>query len=296
MINFRAVSLDDKGLVYSYITESASHMCDFTFGNLYGWSVAENTRICEQDGFLYIRSRFNGISAYAFPWGKGDLASAVKTIESDAVETGRKFCFFGLSKEEVSFLQEMYADKILVREERDYFDYVYLAENLATLKGRKYHSKKNHVNSFCKKNSFVYEEINRDNISECREFSHRWHENGPRNPRLDEEKIVIDKVFSDYFNLGFKGALIRVNGEIVAYAIGEEMVGGKTFCTHFEKASPLYPDAYAAINKLFAENALADYLYINREDDAGSEGLRKAKLSYHPEKLVEKYYAQIILS
>jgi hypothetical protein len=87
---------------------------------------------------------------------------------------------------------------------------------------------------------------------------------------------------------------VRVDGKIVAYTLGEPMCDGETFCVHFEKASPDFPQAYATINKLFAEKSLVDYKYINREDDAGVEGLRKAKLSYQPELLVKKYYAKII--
>ena len=131
-------------------------------------------------------------------------------------------------------------------------------------------------------------------MEECLDFSRRWHKNGARNPKLDEELLVIEKAFKYFGQLGLFGAVLRVDGEIIAYALGEKMPDGKTFCTHFEKASPEIPTAYAMINKAFAEKSLGDFEYINREDDAGEENLRKAKTSYHPEFLVKKYYGKIL--
>lgn len=294
MLDFQPVKIKDRDLILKNIPESVSQICDFSFGNMFCWSVGENTRIAEKDGFIFLRSRFNGIKSYAFPWGKGDKKNALKIIEEDAKERNTDVSFYCLSEEQAAILRNIYGEKLVLEEQRDFFDYVYLRENLATLSGRKYHSKKNHVNSFCKKNNFSYEELTETNLNECLEFSRLWHKSGERNPKLDEEKLVIDKAF-EYFNeLHLSGAVLRVEGKIVAYALGEAMPDGKTYCTHFEKASPDYLTAYAVINKLFAEKSLGAFEYINREDDAGVENLRKAKISYHPEQLVKKYYGKIL--
>ncbi len=294
MLDFQPVKIEDRALILNNIPESSSRICDFSFGNIFCWSVGENTRIAQTDGFVFLRSRFNGVKSYAFPWGKGDIRNALKLIEEDARERNADFSFYCLSEEQTGILREIYGDRLVLEEQRAFFDYVYLRENLANLSGRKYHSKKNHVNSFCKKNSFSYEELNESNLKECLEFSHQWHKGGERNPKLDEEMLVIEKAF-EYFNeLHLSGAILRVEGRIVAYALGEAMPDGKTYCTHFEKASPEYLTAYAVINKLFAENSLSEFEYINREDDAGAENLRKAKASYHPEHLVKKYYGKIL--
>ena len=108
--------------------------------------------------------------------------------------------------------------------------------------------------------------------------------------RLEAERQVIDCALRNYDALGFKGALLRINGQVEAYCLGEPMADGEAFCTHFEKASAEFPGAYAVINKLFAEMLSGEYKLINREDDAGVEGLRKAKTSYQPEFFVKKYY------
>ncbi len=294
MLDFQPVKIEDRELILGNIPESVAQMCDFSFGNIFCWSVGENTRVAQRDGFVFLRSRFNGVKSYAFPWGKSDIKTALSIIEADARERNADLSFYCLSEEQADILKGFYGDKLLLEEQRDFFDYVYSRESLATLSGRKYHSKKNHVNSFCKKNNFSYEELNESNLSECLEFSHRWHKSGERNPKLDEERLVIDKAFRYFNELHLSGAILRVDDKIVAYALGEAMPDGKTYCTHFEKASPEYLTAYAVINKLFAENSLGDFQYINREDDAGAENLRKAKTSYHPEYLVKKYYGKIL--
>lgn len=294
MLDFKPVEVGDKELISAHIPEACKNMCDFTMGNLVAWGIAENTRVAQKDGFIFLRSRFNGVKSYAFPWGSGDIKNALKILEDDSCERGAELSFYCVAEEQLSVLSGIYGGRVKVQEQRDFFDYVYLCENLATLKGRRYHSKKNHVNSFCKKNNYSFEELNAENVGECLRFSHEWHKNGPRNPKLDEEMLVIDRAFADIESLGLTGALLRVDGKIVAYALGEPMADGETYCTHFEKASPEYPGAYAVINKLLAEKIAGEFKYINREDDAGSEGLRKAKTSYHPEFLVKKYYVEII--
>ncbi|MBQ8182767.1 MAG: DUF2156 domain-containing protein [Clostridia bacterium] len=294
MLDLQHLKIQHKGLIEKYIPRQCSKMCDFSFGNLYAWSAAEHTEFAEKDGFLYLRSTFNGVTSYAVPWGNGDIHKALAEVQKDAVEREADLSFYCVAEEQLPVLKSFFGDKLVVKEQRDYFDYVYLRENLATLKGRKFHSKRNHVNSFCKKYNYVYEELSENNLRECLDFSHSWHIQGESTQRLEAERQVIDKAFRNFTKLGLSGALLRVDGQIVAYAMGEPMIDGETYCVHFEKASPSYPQAYAAINKLFAENSLKNYKYINREDDAGVEGLRKAKTSYQPEILVKKYYAKII--
>ncbi len=294
MLDFQHLKTEHKTLIEWYIPDVCKKMCDFSFGNIYAWSAAEHTEFAEKDGFLYLRSTFNGVTSYAVPWGNGDINNALKEICNDALEREEDLSFYCVAQEQLEPLFAFFGDRLIVKEQRDYFDYVYLRENLATLKGRKFHSKKNHVNSFCKKYNYTYEELGEENLQECLAFSHSWHMMVESNQRLEAERQVIDKAFKKFFALGLSGAVLRVDGRIVAYALGEPMADGETYCVHFEKASPDCPTAYAAVNKLFAEKSLGKYKYINREDDAGIEGLRKAKTSYQPEFLVKKYYAKII--
>ena len=153
MLDFKPVEVGDKELISAHIPEACKNMCDFTMGNLVAWGIAENTRVAQKDGFIFLRSRFNGVKSYAFPWGSGDIKNALKILEDDSCERGAVLSFYCVAEEQLSVLSGIYGGRVKVQEQRDFFDYVYLCENLATLKGRRYHSKKNHVNSFCKKNN-----------------------------------------------------------------------------------------------------------------------------------------------
>ena len=294
MLEMRHLRLDDKALIERYIPDCCKQMCDFTFGNLYSWSAAEHTEIAEKEGFLFLHSTFNGVTSYAFPWGNGDVKNALSLVVSDSQKRGADLSFFCVAEEQLRELKAFFGESLVVKEQRDYFDYVYSAERLSNLSGRKLHSKKNHVNSFNRKYKYNFEEINQGNIQECLAFSHRWFMECDSNQRLEAERQVIDCALRNYHALGFKGALLRINGQVEAYCLGEPMADGEAFCTHFEKASAEFPGAYAVINKLFAEMLSGEYKLINREDDAGVEGLRKAKTSYQPEYFVKKYYAKVV--
>lgn len=294
MLDLQHLKIQHKPLVERFIPDVCKKMCDFSFGNLYTWSVAEHTEFAEKDGFLFLRSTFNGVTSYAVPWGDGDITVALKEVQNDALGRGADLSFYCVSEEQTEQLKSFFGDKLILKEQRDYFDYIYLRENLATLNGKRYHSKKNHVNTFCKKFNYSYEELNENNLEECLNFSRQWHMMNESTQQLEAERQVIDCAFKNFFDLGFSGALLRVDGKIVAYSLGEPMADGETYCVHFEKASPDVPTAYATVNKMFAENLPTKFKYINREDDAGVEGLRKAKTSYHPEFLLKKYYAKVI--
>ncbi len=269
-------------------------MCDFTFGNLYSWSMAEHTEIAEKNDFLFLRSTFNGVTSYAFPWGNGDYKSALNEICIDAKERGADLSFYCVADEQLPLLLSYFGGSLEYKEHRDYFDYVYLSERLGSLSGRKLHSKKNHVNTFTKRYAFSGEKIDDTNIEDCARFSKAWFKENESTQTLEAERQVLDCVFKNYGDLGYKGITLKVDGKTVAFCMGEEMWDTDTFCVHFEKASKAYATAYAVVNKLFAESLQNSFKYINREDDAGVDGLRKAKLSYQPQYLVKKYYAKVI--
>ncbi len=294
MLDLRHIKSDDKSLLDEYMPLSVKQMCDFNFGNLYCWSAKEHTEICEKGGFLYIRSTFNGVTSYAFPWGKGDVTVALAEIVEDAKERDADLSFYCVSEEQLPVLKLYFKNNLCVKEHRDYFDYIYSTEKLATLSGRKLHSKKNHVNSFVKRYNYTLEEVNSENIDECKVFSRRWFMENESTQTLEAERQVVDLAFKKYEKMNFYGCLLRVEGQVIAFCLGEEMSDSSTFCVHFEKADSNYRTAYAALNKLFCEKLNGKYKYVNREDDAGVEGLRKAKLSYNPEYLVKKYYAKVL--
>ena len=292
MLDFQEISIEDREQIEKYLKYSEEPFCDFTFGNLFSWSVVENTKIAFLNDFLFIRFSDDEKYYYSFPIGNGEIKNVINLIIEDAKINNKKLRFVCLTKKQTKILKNIFGEKIKINKNRDTFDYVYSVEKLSTLSGRKYHSKKNHFNSFKKKFDFIYEEINENNLSECIEFANKWYRENEATPTLLKEQQVLNNALKNYFKLNLIGAVIKINNKVIAFCAGEKMFKENVFCTHFEKASADFPTAYTAINKLFSEFSINNFEFVNREDDAGIDGLRKAKLSYHPEIILEKYYAE----
>ncbi len=292
MLDFKPISLDDRNNIEKYFNFLEEPFCDFTFGNLFFWSVVENTNIAFFNDFLFIRFSDDENFYYTFPIGNGEIKNAFNLILEDSKINNKKIKFVCLNKNQSKILKEIFGEKIKINKNRDGFDYIYSLEKLSSLSGRKYHSKKNHFNSFKNKYNFIFEKINENNIGDCISFACEWYSENEATPTLLREQKALECAFKNYFKLNLIGAIIKVENKIIAFCIGEEMYNKNIFCTHFEKADYNFQGAYTAINKLFSEFLFKDFKLVNREDDAGVEGLRKAKLSYHPEILLEKYYAE----
>ena len=292
MLDFKPIIFEDREKIEEYFKYLEEPFCDFTFGNLFFWSVVENTEVAFLNNFLFIRFSDEEYFYYAFPIGDGEIKNALNLIFENAKTNNKKIEFVCLNKNQTKILKENFGDKIKINKNRDTFDYIYSVEKLANLSGRKYHSKKNHFNSFKNKYNFDFEIINEENINDCILFAQKWYEENEATSTLVREQRVLECAFQNYFKLNLIGAIIKVDENIIAFCIGEKMYNKNIFCTHFEKADYNFPGAYAAINKLFSEFLINDFKLVNREDDAGIDGLRKAKLSYYPEILLEKYYAE----
>ncbi|MGA1866215.1 MAG: DUF2156 domain-containing protein, partial [Thermoplasmatota archaeon] len=176
---------------------------------------------------------------------------------------------------------------------RDYFEYVYLSRDLADLPGKDHLKVRNYLNKFRKNNDHTIEEISRDNVHEVKEFLFEWCERkGCRDdPLLLHERQANFHALEDMFPLGFGGLIIRVNGEVEAFSIFEEMLKDMAV-VHHEKANPDITGIYQAINNETARHLFDRYRFINREADMGVEGLRQAKQRYKPHHFIEIYHAR----
>ena len=172
----------------------------------------------------------------------------------------------------------------------DYADYVYETEKLATLAGKKLHGKRNHINKFkTLYPDWTYESLSDDNVEDCFQMALEWrNQNGCEDdPEKNAEMCVTLNSLRLYKELGLKGGVLKAGGRIVAFTVGEPLCDD-TFVVHIEKAFPDVDGAYPMINQQFVQHECMDYKYVNREEDTGAEGLRKAKLSYKPAFLEEK--------
>ena len=181
-------------------------------------------------------------------------------------------------------------DHLVITPDRDNSDYVYLTEDLIKLEGNKYHGKKNHINKFKKNHAYTYASLTPDLVQECLALESQWCDirHCELFPGLAGEERAIYEALTNMDHLDFKGGVILLNGKVEAFALGEQL-NPETAVIHIEKANPAFEGLYQLINQEFCAHEWKDIPYINREQDLGEEGLRKAKLSYHPHHLVKKY-------
>lgn len=279
----------DIEILKEYTQRAGTHNCEFSIGNIFLWNDVNRLHCAIVDDVLVYRT-INGKSAVYSPICLPDnISDFVKILESDAKDNGCSFTLNNLSASMAERLREFCGDEFDFEYDRADSDYIYSVEDLINLSGTKYHSKKNNLNKFIKNNEFVYEEISRENIAECIAMKNKWAEKKPDSSDYQEELLILDRAFAEYEKFDFIGGLIRIKGEVVAFSFGDELCKD-TFVTHFEKAYDDIPGLYQAINQQFAVNSISGYQYVNREDDMGIEGMRKAKMSYKPVYLLDKYY------
>jgi hypothetical protein len=251
------------------------------------WQCVFYTKIARYKDFYLIKS---GNGGYFFPAGRGDLREVVEILRKNAAEDGESLKFVTMNRASMEWLCGNYPGEFEFSTDRAFYDYIYNFEDLSELKGKKYHSKRNFINRF-RMNDWCYEPITSRNICECADMNERWiKECLLVDKELVRESCVVNTGLENFFDLGFSGGLLRVCGEVAAFTFGEP-VTDDTFVVHAEKAFARITGAYPAINNEFVNAACNGYCFINREEDMGLENLRKAKLSYRPAFLEEKFKA-----
>ena len=297
MIEFQRPDPADQAVYNAYLQNSGHRGCEYSFVNLCLWG---RQRAAFYEGHLVFFSQFNRKSVYLFPVGSGDKRAVLEALMADARERGIPCRFTGLIREDRELLEELYPGKFRYHYDRDSFDYVYDIHDLADLKGRKFQRKRNHLNRFLASNpDHSLEEITRENLSEVKALVEQWYTlRLAADPHADYhmEMAALGKALTCREALGLEGMLLRVAGKAVAMTMGS-FLNADTFDIHFEKALDVADGAYAAINNGFAKHLREKYpqlLWLNREDDMGLEGLRKAKLSYNPHHMVEKSWVHLL--
>ena len=221
---------------------------------------------------------------------------AIDKFKAFFAEHNLPLVFSGLEEMAVEKLKEYPAGEFEFEDNRDDYDYVYNSADLIKLSGRKFHSKKNHLNSFRKNYPEAkYLPINDDIITLCKITINGWYKKRlaltPDDPFIKAERDAIIEVLNNFDALKLKGGAIFLVNKVMAFTFGEAL-NTDTAVIHVEKADPDVNGAYTAINQAFVENEWADMAYINREEDMGLEGLRKAKESYRPVKMIKKFTAK----
>jgi len=260
------------------------------------WRKAYDIKWTLEGEFLCVKACWEGETFFLPPFGpEQGLVEVLQIMLDHAEEQKFPFALQGVEKNMTECLEQVKPGFFQCSPERDNFDYVYLAQDLIELKGRKFHNKKNHVNGFRKTYSdYEYVPMTEDMTEQCIEFMNIWCEERGcvKGDSLDCERNAIIEAMHNFTALGFQGAAIFVGGTMAGFTYGE-MGNDNTAVIHVEKGHNEFKGVYGVINQEFCARTWQHAEFINREEDMGIEGLRKAKESYNPVKMVEKYIVKI---
>lgn len=296
-IQFKPVNIESIDEIKRFLAMSHSRTCDYTVAGLLMWAEYFHYEYAIVDETLFIKEVAEndlGTPAFSAPIGKMDLEESIGIIVDYCRNHNLPVIFSAVPEDRLADFHTFGACDI--EELVDWADYLYRAEDLATLQGNRYSKKRNHVNRFASEHpGYEFRELSSENIDDVKRFYNGLHlVHDDKDVTAEIERQQVFNVLDNYDALPFEGAVLSVPGEgIVAFAIGE--VIGDTLYVHIEKMIHGVNGAGETINKLFAAAMLNKYgiTYVNREEDVGDEGLRKAKMSYHPAALLKKYNLRV---
>ncbi len=290
---FHEITAADGQWARPRLERAGFRSCEFAFANVYMWSHVYGTEIADYRDFVVARNMGHTHHHFLYPVGGSDLESVIDACLREAQAAGKRPMFYSIPQSELGRIQALFPGKFSFWENRDDQDYLYAAADLRDLQGKSFQKKRNHISRFGKDHpEYRFEPITPENLPEVREFNNRWCRvyGCDADEGLMREHRAIEMVFDHYFELGLVGGLIRTEVGLVAFCYGSK-ISDEVLGTHVEKAWHDVNGAYPIINREYARAFSGAFQYINREEDLGEEGLRKAKLSYNPAILEKKYYA-----
>ena len=294
MIPFERLTIAQKPAYDALLRRAAHRGCAYSFANLYLWGRQCAARLGDD---LLLFSHFHGKTMYPYPVCPGSARSAIDALMADARERGIPFRLAGLNTQDVADLENWYPGQFRFHCGRDGHEYVYAIDDLADLKGKKYQPKRNHVNRFLAEYpDAVIRPLDERTLPDARNLADCWYQRRDAEEDAGMELAALNRAFTHWKELELEGLVLYVGRQVVAMTMGS-FLGEDTVDVHFEKADLDYSGAYAVINRAFARHIRDKYpqvKYLNREEDMGLEGLRKAKLSYHPHHMVEKCWAHLM--
>lgn len=289
---FRAPRVEDAAWAAPLLRSGGYRACEFSFTTIFMWRKYYHNQIAEWNGTIFSRSG-DTEPVYLLPSG-GDVREGIALLREWEHARGESLLLFGANREMKEQIESWFPGVFEWEPSPNDFDYLYHTEDLANLSGKKYHGKRNHIAAFSASYDWRYEPITDQNTGEVVEMTREWcrARGNCEDPGLQNENCAIREALQNREALSLKGGLIRVGGDggkVVAMTMGSP-INDEVFDIHVEKALPDYATAYSVINREFAAHELlGKYAWINRENDLGLEGLRRAKKSYHPAEILEKY-------
>ena len=302
MLELNDITLDKKELIDGFLKRRKSRNSEFSFSYLYMWRKSYDMKYAITDDMLCILPKHTGGPRSAsFPIGfenpdgtSRSIKKFVETLLEYFKESGEEPLIHLYDESTMELLVKEFPDTFIITEDRNNFDYVYRVDELTKLSGKKFHSKKNHINKFKKMYpDWEYCRLSPENNGECMALFDEWQtDKGWEAESIGEEREALCEFLNNRDTLGYIGGGIRIGGRLVAFSFGEAL-GTDTAVIHFEHVDPNCEGAFAIINQQFLEHEWQNYTYVNREEDMGIPGMRKAKESYHPAFMIKKYVATL---
>jgi len=278
---FAPIVLEHKGDMDAVLARLQPLASEYTFTNLFAWAGTSHYQLARFEDGLLIRKEIDGQVSTLQPLMPGDAHAAVEAC----------LTIGSIGRVGEDFLARLDPEiQSVAREDQDDFDYVYSVPELIALQGPKYHDKKNLLHQLDKAHDWHYRPMTPEIVKRCLEFQHEWCEERDceENEGLYREHCATHRMLRHFNALGIRGGIIEIDGTIVAISLGEPL-NQDTYVIHVEKAKGGMPGLYQAINREFLRDAAAGFPFVNREQDLGIPGLRKAKTSYNPVRMVKKY-------
>lgn len=295
---FRPITLDAKKIIERYTKPWALECSDLSFANLFIWGADGKMEYAEKNHALYIKMDFEGVPVYL--WAPipeyGTAADYRKAVydgiaymERIGVEPTYRSVWTPFRDKMLEACPELFCVPTDIS-----WDYVYSRESLATLKGKKLHGKRNHINKFLSQNpDYEYKKLVPSMIPDCIALYEHWSEEKDEpSMHLDDEKRSVLLALNHMEALGLTGGTIYLDGKLCAFTVGERLLPQMQLI-HIEKANTDIDGLYPMINQQYVLHECDGVEWINREEDMGLEGMRKAKRSYYPARMVEKYMLSI---
>lgn len=290
---FTRLTSENMHLLTPFYKAHHPSICDNTAGAVYQWRNAYVTYFSISGGMLCIRASYGADGdCYTFPIGDGDIGAALEHCQNEANERGDEFKFCVTPIEGLNVLNDIYGERVLAQNRREWADYLYDAEGFLSYSGKQYHTQRNHVNRFFRE----YPQVERRPVTKalegaCFDFLCRYAaEHDDMNDIEKNELIGAKELLIHREALGQSALCLTLDDEVIALSIGERRFD--TLYVHVEKARMDIAGAYPAMAQAFVQ-AHEGVKFVNREDDAGDEGLRYSKLNYRPIALIDKYFVKI---
>ena len=286
-LRFEPISLDRQKDYLALLEKSPQVASDYSFLNLWAWAEDYGLQWAWEADLVWIKQTLPTAVYWApvGPWNLIDWRNRYAHHADSGLD------FIRVPQKLVDIWSAAAGDETEVSEERGHWDYLYSVSDLIELKGNRYHKKKNLLNQFKKKYDFTYKPFEPDLIDQAMGMQEDWctWRDCESSEVLSAENKAIARIFSDWQQFkGIEGGTLLINGAMAAYTVAERLTP-ESIVIHFEKGDTQYKGVYQAINQMFLANSASQFTYVNREQDLNDEGLRKAKLSYHPVEFVNKY-------